>query len=449
VGARWIEDIQVPAPGAGRQRNYTTANNLQLADVFSCLAQSMGVAGCGQEHQLQAARVALIPQTGINDANIGFLRPNATLAIVLVTDEDDCSANNDPTKNDDMFNMVSKRDAGDTVSLRCAARGHLCGGQPIPDYDPAVGYTGTGPFSHPFSDCSAKDQLDPNHPDQTYLPLYRVQEMIDSVNYVKGAQAHQKILVSGIIGWPPGPNDTALPASLVRSDSYRIDKDTTSLPASQNTLWDYMPICWNPAQTSADGNIYKAYGGFRLKKFIDSFGDKGQVFSICNSDFTNAMTQIGNAIAQVLKPGCVDYALIDTDPNTPITEPECQALDRSPCATPGMGGCLASGFTETRLPECKDSQGNILDPSSLDPRLYSQAQIDAVLANVSPDSQPCWYLSYDTGPLGCAQVFKGQRISALRKMGMVAPVGTFLAMQCLTCAITDAICPPLGVGVYP
>jgi hypothetical protein len=116
---------------------------------------------------------------------------------------------------------------------------------------------------------------------------------------------------------------------------------------------------------------------------------------------------------------------------------------------PGMGGCLQSGFTETRLPECKDSQGNILDPASLDPRLYSQAQIDAVLANVSPDSPPCWYLSYDTSPLGCAQVFKGQRISALRKMGTVAPVGTFLAMQCLTCAITDEICPPLGVGVYP
>ena len=57
-----------------------------------------------------------------------------------------------------MFNMMTKRDVGDTTSLRCAARGHLCGGQPIPNYDPAVGYTGTAPFTHSFADCSAKSQ---------------------------------------------------------------------------------------------------------------------------------------------------------------------------------------------------------------------------------------------------------------------------------------------------
>ena len=34
-------------------------------------------------------------------------------------------------------------------------------------------------------------------------------------------------------------------------------------------------------------------------------------------------------------------------------------------------------------------------------------------------------------------------------MGTVAPPGTMLALQCLTCALTDAICPPLGVGEYP
>jgi len=64
---------------SGRIRNYT---NLQLQDVFSCLAKAVGVAGCGEEHQLQATRVALIPQPSINTANNGFLRSNAYLAIV-------------------------------------------------------------------------------------------------------------------------------------------------------------------------------------------------------------------------------------------------------------------------------------------------------------------------------------------------------------------------------
>ena len=447
VGQRWIEDIQDPN-NPGRIRNYTTANNLQLQDVFSCLAKAVGVAGCGQEHQLQATRVALIPQNGVNTANNGFLRSNAYLAIVLITDEDDCSASNVNTQNDDMFNMQTpgKRNVGDTTSLRCAARGHLCNGNPIPSYDPSIGYTGTTPFSDTFTDCSAKEKRllnpngspdDPNNVDYVYLPLIDVQDVINDINnFTKGAQAKQRILVSGIIGWPPDANDTNLPADLQTNPNYRIDKDATSLPASQANLWDYMPICTIPSQKSTDGNIYKAYGGLRLKKFIDAFGNRGQTFSICNPDFTNAMTQIGNGMVQVLTPGCVTYPLIDTDPNTPdIVEPECVVVDRSPCSTPGVDSWLQPSYTETRLPECKDAQGKILDPASLDPSgAGGQAAVDALLANsISQDSRPCWYLSYDNTALGCRNVsYKGQEISALRPSGSVAAPGTFLVVTCLT-----------------
>jgi hypothetical protein len=431
LGARWIEDIQSPT-GTGRQRNYDSTN-LQLADVFSCLARAVGVSGCGEEHQLQATRVALVPQAGINYENNGFLRPNAYLAIVLVTDEDDCSADNRNDFNDNMFDMVGKRNPGDTTSLRCAARGHLCGGQPIPNYDATAMVAGVGgggylgpAFSHAFSDCTAKSQLNPNNPDHSYLPLYDVQEMIDSVNYVKGVMAPWKIFVSGIIGWPPGPNDTALPASVQINNTYRIGKDNTSIPASQQNLWDYMPICQDPNQTSADGNIYKAYGGLRLKKFVDAFGDKGKVFSICNSDFTNAITQTGNALVQAMPVlgdlGCVPYALTDADPSTSGLQPHCEVVDSIPCGMPGQNGCLATGFTDVPMPECKDSQGNLVDPAS--------PQIDSV----SEDSRPCWYFSYDTT---CAN---GQKISALRPTGTVAPAGTFLAMTCQTCPASNPGC---------
>ena len=429
LGARWIEDIQSPT-GTGRQRNYDSTN-LQLADVFSCLAKAVGVSGCGQEHQLQATRVALIHQPGLNDENDGFLRTHAYLAIVLVTDEDDCSADNRNDFNDNMFDMVGKRDPGDTTSLRCAARGHLCGGQPIPNYDATAMVAGLGgggyqgpAFSHPFSDCEAKSQKSP--PDFAYMPLIDVQEMVDSVNWVKGVMAPSKIFVSGIIGWPPGPNDTNLPATVQTSDQYRIDKDATSLPLSQKTLWDYMPICQDPNQTSADGNIYKAYGGLRLKKFIDAFGDKGRVFSICNSDFTNAITQTGNALLHAMPVsgdlGCVPYALTDAAPNTPGLQPHCEAVDRVPCLTPGQDGCLDDGYKDTPIPECKDGQGNLLDPAS--------PQLDSV----SEGSRPCWYFSYDAT---CAN---GQKISALRPTGTVAPAGTFLAMTCQTCPASNPGC---------
>ncbi|MGB8297423.1 MAG: hypothetical protein WCG85_18505 [Polyangia bacterium] len=433
LGARWIEDVQSFA-GTGRIQNYDPS--IQLEDVFSCLARAVGVSGCGEEHQLQATRVALIPQSGINDANSGFLRSNAYLLIVLVTDEDDCSASNNNQMNDDMFDMVTKRDVGDTTSLRCAARGHLCGGQPIPNYDPSVGYTGTTAFAHPFSDCSAKVMPDPNHPDYSYLPLIDVQDVIDNINGLK-VDAQDRIFVSGIIGWPPGPNDTNLPASLQINANYRIDKDTTSLPPSQQTLWDYMPVCQDPNQMSADGNIYKAYGGLRLKKFIDAFGDNGMAFSICNSDFTDALTQIGNALATrvtlVLTPGCFPYTLMDADPNTPGVQPACQVSDEIPCDRPGVGGCQNSGYQRNALYQCVDIEG----ATASGPLNPANPQID----NVPDDERPCWYLSYDTDPnTGCAAAPNGQKFSVLRPKGTAAPLGANLEVTCQTCPASNPGC---------
>ena len=143
--------------------------------------------------------------------------------------------------------------------------------------------------------------------------------------------------------------------------------------------------------------------------------------------------------------------MIDTNSKTAITEPECQVQERTPCDTPGAGNCLASGFTQARLPECMDSLGHILDPASLDPGttdspLHSRAEIDALLATVSEDQRPCWYLSYDHSDTGCATAPKGQRISALRKTGTVAPPGTEIVGKCLTCSNADpnVECPRLN-----
>jgi hypothetical protein len=480
-GARWIEDIQPAFGQIQRQVNYSGGPNA-LPNVFSCLAKGVGVAGCGYEHQLQALRVALNPQqigcdsqgkncTDVNMANVGFVRTGAYLAIVLVTDEDDCSAEPNNALNDNLF-VNSPKDPNntptETASMRCAARGHICMGYPIPDYaDPTRGYTGTG-FTANFADCKAKDQSLPG--DNGLLPLIAVQDMIDSVvgatTDVNGATHKDKILVSGIIGWPPdvwppNPPDPNWPSDVMVSSlantKYQIGKDPTSLKGQQN-LWDYMPICSIPSQISADGNIYKAYGGLRLKEFVDSFKRNNSsglpvqnTFSICKSNFTDAMTQIGQAIAKVLRPGCVPYPLIDIQPRVPDgvdagpLQPECQAIDHQPC---GDGnGC----YTDTPILECKDGQGMPLDPNLLDPAppkgsARTPQQITAVLDTISQDQRPCWYLGYDHSPTGCPDVYKGQRISALRKTGTVAPPGTKLTMTCLTCSNGDptVACPRLN-----
>jgi hypothetical protein len=149
------------------------------------------------------------------------------------------------------------------------------------------------------------------------------------------------------------------------------------------------------------------------------------------------------------RPACVDFPLIDTVSSTPGIQADCQVRDRGPCSTPGTNGCSTTGYKEAFLPECKDAQGSPLDPASLDPGaasqpLHTQAQIDAVLATVSENSRPCWYLSYDNSASGCATAYNGQRISVLWPTGTVPPAGSILAINCLTCATYDPACATAG-----
>ncbi len=99
------------------------------ADV-TCVA-AVGTNGCGFEQQLDAMLKAVSPSTALNadgtsltfasgttghadGANAGFLRPDAVLALINLTDEDDCSAL-DP----DLFNEGSSRYPGANLNLRC------------------------------------------------------------------------------------------------------------------------------------------------------------------------------------------------------------------------------------------------------------------------------------------------------------------------------------------
>lgn len=401
AGARWIEDVQ-NSNGVGRTKNYQG----NLTDVLACLTKAVGSNGCGFEHPLLAIRQALNPSDSINPQNAGFLRRDAYLAIVLITDEDDCSADASDDKNRGIF---LPKTAGDTLSLRCAARGHVCDGRDIPNYEPQNGYTGKEPFVSKFSDCEAKDDIG------LQLPLMRIRDLIDGVAQAKQRPSEQ-IATYGIIGWP---TDAA-------QAEYRIDKDTTSVPAMQQNLWDYMPVCQVPDVKSADGNIYKAYGGLRLKKFLDAFNlearSEDNVYSICNPDFSDAMTKIGESIAGVIgqQPDrtCSSLALADADSDLPGIQPECRATLLLPCDTPGQGDCLNRGYVETAIEQCRDGQGHPLD--------MEEPETDSVSTSV----RPCWYFQRRKE---CDDTPRGVRPKVLTVDGQIPPGGTLLSMECMVC----------------
>lgn len=223
---------------AGGKTNFTG----DLGDVFGCLAR-LGTAGCGFEHQLQAVRLAL---SGFVTDNAGFLRPDAHLAVVFITDEDDCSAPGDTT-------LYASVVAGQDASLRCSLRGHVCNGAPPP----------AAVFSTPLDDCAAAADGGGK--------LIPVQTFVDELRRLRT----QSVSVSVIAGWPTDPD----------AAHYAIGYG--GLSAQPDQLGS-LPIC-----RSANGS---AAVGLRLKQMVDAFGVAGRLISICQDDFSGAMAQIGQLI---------------------------------------------------------------------------------------------------------------------------------------------------------
>jgi hypothetical protein len=88
----------------------------RAAESFACIAQ-LGTFGCGFEQPLEAARRALDPA----GPNRGFLRDDASLAVIVLSDEDDCSA----VSPDALFDPDPKL-LGPLGSFRCSEFGLSC-----------------------------------------------------------------------------------------------------------------------------------------------------------------------------------------------------------------------------------------------------------------------------------------------------------------------------------
>src|SRR6266511_3234232 len=107
----------------------------------------------------------------------------------------------------------------------------------------------------------------------------------------------EQVLVSGIFGWPLSDADMA-------TATYKIGPvaNPTADPM-HSTVFDYLPVCYDPNHlpthpdpaTGVDMEAlgYGATGGLRMSAFVDQFGVNGQKFSICQPDFTKAMSQLG------------------------------------------------------------------------------------------------------------------------------------------------------------
>ncbi|MCA9677976.1 MAG: VWA domain-containing protein [Kofleriaceae bacterium] len=281
----WIEDIDDGA--GGRIRNYDGT----LGDAFGCIA-ALGTSGCGFEHPLEAMRRAL---DGSQPGNAGFLRDDALLLVVILSDEDDCSAF-DPA-------VFSPTDAsidsplGPLHSFRCFEFGVVCD-----DDDPRT--------------PGGKDGCVPREDSPFLSPV------AGYVEFLRGLKADPSmVMVAGIFG-DAGPIE--------------VMPDPTRAP--EVTLASLCP-------GGAD-----AYPAVRLDAFAEAFPCRYVLAPICDADMAAHLVRIASTTAGVL---AARACLLGDLP----ASPSCRASAEIPggarrglavCAHAGDAGCVTIAADEAR-----------------------------------------------------------------------------------------------------
>ncbi len=284
-GATFISNV-------GGVANYTG----NLTDVFGCIAQ-LGQYGCGFEHQLASVARALgADGSPPPSANVGFLRANAELAIVLLTNEDDCSAPPGTTLyslNGAQQNVANP--LGPIANYRCNQFGHLCMdpasasptaliAPPLKPPGDAQGTT-TAPTLN-LTNCESNDS-------GTGM-LTSVAALVAGIKALKADPDNQ--IVVGAISPPATPYTVAwLPESGGQNtqpgELWPLIEHSCGAPGGD----DVNPLA---TQLIDDGSFGDP--GVRIAQWVHAFGSNGVVTSICDADYSVSFQTIADKIGMHL-----------------------------------------------------------------------------------------------------------------------------------------------------
>lgn len=255
-----------------------------MAETFSCMAD-LGIEGCGFEQPLESMRTALsLPQAD------DFLRDHAYLAVIIVTDEDDCSAHNNALYSATTQDLSTT--LGPPKSFRCFEFGVSCEGN-----DPRA--------------LGAKENCVPQV-DSPYL-----HEVDDYIDFLYSKKQFPKQILTATIAGRAGPIGV----------EEKFDSDNG---------YNYLSLEYSCMVEDAE-----AVPPIRLNAFLDGFGDNSQQTSICQTDLSPALEKIAKSLVDIAV-GCFEKELADTDSDIPGVQPDCVVMESRP------------DQSEKRLPECSD-----------------------------------------------------------------------------------------------
>ncbi len=312
--------------------------------AFQCLAPQ-GINGCGFESQLESMNKALIRFDTQDDPAFGFKRENALLAVVHVTDEADCSYNNQWVSIfEQSGNKVFWWDSAATfpTSAVCWNAGTACTGDPS-NYDcVAQDYDVDG---NPISDPAAAEANAVLHPVARYI------ERLQGIETAKKEINPGQEVIVALIG---GVGDTGQPFYADTADQgFMSDFGIgagCSAPVPGATACasnaDCMGVGLGTCDTAAGfcNESQTAVPPVRLAEFTEYF-TPDNMFTVCSNDYSPALEAIAEAIRDQLRPACYTECVQDQDLQTPdILDPECAVTE-------------SVGQTNTQIPECLKMNG--------------------------------------------------------------------------------------------
>ena len=281
-GATFLSDVD-------GQKNFTDP----IEKVLQCIAL-LGSSGCGFSHPLAAVDRAL----GAGDqappaANDGFLRPDAYLGVVFLTNEDDCSAPPDTT----LYSLNGGPQSianplGPIAKYRCNRFGHLCqdpSGQTVMPPLSSPGTGGSPPILN-LTSCTSNDT--------SSGMLTPVSTFIQHVRALKPDPDNQILI--GVIAPPPDP--------------YAVKWVAPSAPppGTAGEVWpQVMESCGprggdnvNPSatQTTTDGT--SGDPGVRLTQFARGFSNY-VLASLCAPSYAQVVTAIATKLGALIHGPCV------------------------------------------------------------------------------------------------------------------------------------------------
>jgi hypothetical protein len=291
-GPVYLEDIE--GPDGTRIVNYEGA----LEDALACMVD-LGNGGCGFEQPFAAVQASVT-----NPANAGFLRTDALLVVIFLTDEDDCSASGPELYSPTDMSL------GPVDSYRCFAQSVVCD-QPLTE--PGI-----------KTNCEAREDS----------PLMAsLEDFADALIAAKGGDA-TKIMVSAI----SGPNEP-------------IEVGQRTPMGGTEPRLDLIASC---AYTTGDGLLSEADPSFRMGWLMERFAGLSWAESVCDP-VADTLARTANVVGDVAaRHTCLRGALRDTDEEAAGVQPTCRVAfatnartanevrrDVVACEDDGDTGCFA------------------------------------------------------------------------------------------------------------